>query len=75
MYHLITLCTISNHNNTSCEIKFIFYGKTRKIQTKSLLCPLVSSLPTICLVYLYHVLTKPTPLAEIPAQPERATFS
>lgn len=54
----------------SCEMKLILFSKTRKIlNIKNFLCPLASSLFPPAHVYLHYALTKPPPLAEIPAQP------
>ena len=47
--------------------KLIFYGKTKKLN--SFLCPVASSLITLCTVYSQYASTKSPPLAEILAQP------
>ena len=36
---------------------------------KYFLCPLASSLPALCIVYLHYAWTKSPPSVEIPAQP------
>ena len=41
----------------------------KKLKIKNLLCPLASSPPLLCFVYLHYESIKPPSLAEIPAQP------
>ena len=57
--------------NPSDEIKSYILWQDKKTlnMKKKFLCPWPPLSPLLCIVYLHYASTKPSPLAEIPAQP------
>lgn len=52
------------------KLKFYILRQVKEdLNIKIFLCPSAPSLPALCMVYPRYALTKPSPSAEIPAQP------